>query len=82
MQSRRIRQSPGHKTDRQTIEGLGENQRKLILVPGARLETAKNKKQTNNLHLFRGFPSQISQYYHYFGKLGGSKKILSCDTEL
>ena len=25
MQSRRIRQSPGHKTDRQTTEGLGEN---------------------------------------------------------
>ena len=25
MQSRRIRQSPGHKTDRQTMEGLGEN---------------------------------------------------------
>ena len=25
MQSRRIRQSPGHRTDRQTTEGLGEN---------------------------------------------------------
>ena len=25
MQSRRIRQSPGHKTDPQTTEGLGEN---------------------------------------------------------
>ena len=25
MQSRRIRQSPGHKTDRQTTDGLGEN---------------------------------------------------------
>ena len=46
MQSRRIRQSPGHKTDRLTTEGLGENRRKLIHVPGARLETAKKKKNT------------------------------------
>ena len=46
MQSRIIRQSPGHKTDRQTTEGLGENRPRgrPILVPGARLETAK---QTN-----------------------------------
>ena len=45
MQSRRIRQSPGYKTDRQTTEGLGEN--RLIgrsLYPERDSKQPKTKK--------------------------------------
>ena len=47
MQSRRIRQSPGNKNDRQTTEGLGENRpigRSLYPERGS-----KQQKQTNNM---------------------------------
>ena len=51
MQSRRICQSPSHKTDRQTTEGLGENRpRGRSLYPERDSKQPKTKNQTSRVH--------------------------------
>ena len=70
MQSRRIRQSSGHKTDRQTTEGLGENR-----PIGRSLYPERNSKQPKKIQaiilLLSGFER---------GRLEGLKSNLSSTT--
>ena len=73
MQSRRIRQSPGYKTDRQTTEGLGENR-----PIGRSLYPERDSKQPKNIFFEKHCVPLLSSLRHL--RRPQSKILLSAIT--